>query len=238
LLVGIAIQGYQIHLMVQLQRERARKAAHHAPTAAAVAFDASGAAMTRNLEWTPLKGGGANFRTGKLVQRSTTRFEVQATPQVILFCWAFIAMGLVIGGAITFGELQNGSPGSALFPAFFGMVFSAIGAGMLYFFTRPAVFDRQLGWYWKGDTKLRAHHDVRRLKEATELANIQGLQVLAEYCSGSRKTAPYYSYELNLVLKDGRRINVMDHGSRDTLMADADALAKFLGVPVWDKQLP
>jgi hypothetical protein len=199
--------------------------------------------MTQNLEWTPLKGGGPNIRTGKLVQCSTTRFEVRATPQILLFCWVFIALGLGAGGGpIADGELWNGSPGSALFTAFAGMVFGGLGTGLLYVFTRPAVFDRQLGWYWKGSTRLPAGHDVRRLEEATELANIQGLQVLAEYCpgirTGTRRVPPYYSYELNLVLKDGRRINVMDHASRKTLMADADALAKFLSVPVWDRRPP
>jgi hypothetical protein len=41
------------------------------------------------------------------------------------------------------------------------------------------------------------------------------------------------SYELNLVLKDGRRINVVDHGGADKIRTDAATLADFLGVPVW-----
>ena len=44
----------------------------------------------------------------------------------------------------------------------------------------------------------------------------------------------FYSYEINLVLKNGRRVNVADHGDLDSLRADADMLANFLEVPVWD----
>ncbi len=44
----------------------------------------------------------------------------------------------------------------------------------------------------------------------------------------------YYSYELNLVLDDGSRINVVDHGNLDRLRGDAQTLSRFLDKPVWD----
>jgi hypothetical protein len=44
----------------------------------------------------------------------------------------------------------------------------------------------------------------------------------------------YYSYELNLVLDDGSRINVVDHGNLDRLRSDAQTLSRFLDKPVWD----
>ncbi len=37
-------------------------------------------------------------------------------------------------------------------------------------------------------------------------------------------------YELNLILKDGSRLNVVDHGNRDALQGDARTLAEFLDV--------
>ena len=42
------------------------------------------------------------------------------------------------------------------------------------------------------------------------------------------------SYELNVVLQDGSRRNVVDHGNLDALRADARELAMFLVVPLWD----
>jgi hypothetical protein len=55
---------------------------------------------------------------------------------------------------------------------------------------------------------------------------------LCEYVTGNKSS--YYSYELNLVLDDGRRINVIDHGNLDRLRSDAQPLSRFLDKPVWD----
>jgi hypothetical protein len=55
---------------------------------------------------------------------------------------------------------------------------------------------------------------------------------LSEFVSGSKNS--YYSYELNLVLDDGSRINVVDHGNLERLRSDANALSQFLDKPVWD----
>ena len=44
----------------------------------------------------------------------------------------------------------------------------------------------------------------------------------------------YYSYELNLVLVNGQRINAVDHSKLEKLREDAATLSRFLGKPVWD----
>jgi hypothetical protein len=77
---------------------------------------------------------------------------------------------------------------------------------------------------------LRTPVEIRRHSQATELATIQALQLVTERVSGK---SSYNSYELNLVLKDGKRINVMDHGDQTALNADAEVLARFLNVPIW-----
>ena len=38
----------------------------------------------------------------------------------------------------------------------------------------------------------------------------------------------------NLVLADGSRVNVVDHGDLGQVRADAAMLAEFLSVPLWD----
>ena len=64
------------------------------------------------------------------------------------------------------------------------------------------------------------------------LEDIHALQLISEYCRGSKRS--YYSYELNLVLRNGRRINVMDHGDSEKLREDAKTLSQFLEKPLWD----
>jgi hypothetical protein len=43
-----------------------------------------------------------------------------------------------------------------------------------------------------------------------------------------------HRYELNPVLNDGSRINVVDHGNLERLRGDAITLSQFLDKPVWD----
>jgi|GEM_PF-6831275 len=40
--------------------------------------------------------------------------------------------------------------------------------------------------------------------------------------------------QLNLVLNDGERINVIDHGDLNAVRQDAQTLARLMHVPLWD----
>jgi hypothetical protein len=51
-------------------------------------------------------------------------------------------------------------------------------------------------------------------------------------------THRYRSHELNVILRDARRLNVIDHGDLEIVRRDAGQLARFLQVPVWDKTQP
>ena len=69
-------------------------------------------------------------------------------------------------------------------------------------------------------------------EDCVRLEFIHALQIVAEFISG--KNANYYSYELNLVLKNGNRINIIDHNNKGRIDREAKVLSEFLGVPVWD----
>jgi hypothetical protein len=56
--------------------------------------------------------------------------------------------------------------------------------------------------------------------------------LLREFVQGNKNS--YDSYELNLVLRDGRRLNVIDHGTLHAIREDARILADYLGVSIWD----
>ena len=97
---------------------------------------------------------------------------------------------------------------------------------MFYFGAAPFVFDKRRRVFWEG------WKAPREVTDRTALKDIHALQIISEYCFG--QYASYYSYELNLVLKDGRRINVVDHANQGKLREDARTLSRFLGAPVWD----
>ena len=41
-------------------------------------------------------------------------------------------------------------------------------------------------------------------------------------------------YEINLILHDSSRLNVVHHGNKKRIRRDAATLAEFLGKPLWD----
>jgi hypothetical protein len=59
------------------------------------------------------------------------------------------------------------------------------------------------------------------------------VQRISEYCNSGNNSS-YYSYELNLVLKNASRLNVVHHGNKLAMLADAKKVAGFLKVPLWD----
>jgi hypothetical protein len=188
-------------------------------------------------EWGPAVSGGASFRTHRLVHTGPRRAEFRLTGGAITFLMVFTLIGLGVflgfaGGMVT--GLIRGSVTSAfmIIPVLVGGAFAALGLALWWFQGAPAVFDKQRGEYWKGRMSPAEASNRHTIKQRVTLDRIHALQLLAEHCTSDDSS--YYSYELNLVLKDATRLNVVDHGNRALLRKDAEELAKFLGRPLWD----
>jgi len=190
--------------------------------------------VARQTEWTPAKGGGTNFLTHSLVQVHSNRFEFCSSPGAKIFAAIFFTAGTVIsifGGYTLYRGAQSFAV-EMMVPLLVGGIFAVAGGWMYRSFTAPIVFDSRQGYFWKGRTAPRHVANLDAIKELAEIGEIHALQIISEYCSG--KNSSYYSYELNLVLRDGRRINVVDHGNAGRLREDSEKLSRFLGIPVWD----
>jgi len=174
--------------------------------------------------WEPLVGGGANFKTRRLVPVDGSRVEFPASAGARLFVGVFGAFGV--------GSLAFAIGAGHWAPALFGVAFTGIGAALWWFGTTPVVFDRRQGAFWRGRTAPNETVNRAALKHYALLADIHALQILEERVASD--DGAYSSYELNLVLRDGRRLNVMDHGDYEALRADAATMGTFLGCPVWD----
>ncbi|NTV13257.1 MAG: hypothetical protein HGA96_04915 [Desulfobulbaceae bacterium] len=186
--------------------------------------------------WTPAKGGGANFCTHRLVSVDHSRLEFKATAGAVVFYLIFLLAGLGMMYFFLSAAFRTGGAlgltFAALMPLLIGLIFALVGGVMLYFGTAPIVFDTRQGCFWKGRKSPENTFDKGSLKVYSRLDEIHALQIISEYCSGNKSS--YYSYELNLVLKDGQRLNVVDHGNLARLREDAGKLAQFLGRPLWD----
>lgn len=180
--------------------------------------------VARMTRWDPLVSGGANFRTRNLVRVNPARMAFPASLGMRLFAGVFLVVGIGVGVA--------GGVAVQWFLIAFGAVFAGAGGAMLYSATAPVVFDKQQGAFWKGRTPPNETYHRSSLKHYTPLGDIHALQIVKERVRGDDSS--YDSYELNLVLADGRRINVTDHGDYDTLRRNAETLRGFLERPLWD----
>lgn len=195
-------------------------------------------AVALQTEWRPLRGGGSNFKTHKLAEINFHRIEFKATVFSKIFSMIFLFTGLAVFFFFGLKEVDLNNPSfrfEIIFPVGFGLIFTAIGIFMFNLFTKPIVFDKTYGYFWKGRKQPAQTYDYGKKKNSIPLSEIHALQIISEYVSGSKSS--YFSYELNLILKDGRRMNVIDHGKIAALREDAQKLAGFLGIPVWDSLL-
>lgn len=187
--------------------------------------------LIKKVEWSPLAGGGANFKTSYLKTVSPTRLEVAKSKGAYLFSGLFVGMGTIIPGIIATGIImKEGLQWEILFLALFALIFAGVGILMLIF-PRPRIFDKTEGWFWQGKNSLKSEQHYLNLKKSARLSEIAAIQIVPERLSGKNRS--YTSWEVNLVSQDAKRLNVMDHGNKESILEDAQILAEFLDVPVW-----
>jgi hypothetical protein len=191
--------------------------------------------VAEKTAWTPAKRGGANFCTRRFKMKEQYRVVFRPTVGAVVFflIFAIIGVGVSIGFTLLRVVRDNAPVGTEMIiPAVVGVVFAAVGIGGIVKSISPIVFDLTNGYFWKGRKNPTEEFDLTTRKACVQLGRIHALQIISEYCRGNKNS--YYSYELNLVLDDTERINVIDHGNLRKLRQDAQALADFLGVPLWD----
>jgi len=188
--------------------------------------------------WGPCRSGGTNFRTRKLVQVDANRITFNPTLGARVFALIFM-LGSLMWFMPFFLPMDSGDE----FPlvgyvacTLGGLAFLGAGIWMWIRFNKPITFDKRAGYYWRGrqspDLVFGGRPDSQKY---VPLDEIYSLQIIREYCrSGGKNSRNYYSYELNLVLRDRSRVNVIDHGKYTALRRDAETLADYLDVPLWD----
>ena len=173
----------------------------------------------------PLNTGGSNFKTHKLVLHSISKVSYRPTIGVILFSLCFLVIGI---GALCVTMFNNFESCIPFWVALgFGLIFSLAGSFLFYSMCRPRVFDKTSNNYYKGFSQ----KNISDLKNSARLNEIEALQIIGETIHDN--DGSYDSFELNLVLNDASRINVVDHGNLKAIIKDAEYLSEFLDVPIW-----
>ncbi|MFS4481960.1 hypothetical protein ACKGJY_03000 [Hyunsoonleella sp. 2307UL5-6] len=97
---------------------------------------------------------------------------------------------------------------------------------MVLFFS-PITFNSNTNQFYRGlNIPL-----IKRKKKIINFNRIVALQIIGERVSSD--DGSYQSFELNLILDDTTRINVVDHGNLKNLITDAQTLSEFLKTPIW-----
>ena len=203
--------------------------------------------VAERTDWTPLVRLGTHLHTHRLVQDSVSRWSMRPTLAVRLpsglMCLLFVAIGimLLVGGVT---GLRN--PGAVLSQSVWagllyvvlavcGFYVASAGIRQYRWVIQPRVFDLQAKRYWRG-VQAPDDGDTEGGRHAAPLDRVHAVQVIGELVRGTRATdlRDFMSYEINLVLDDGRRVDVVDHGHLEHIRKDAAAIGEFLGVPGWD----
>lgn len=186
--------------------------------------------IANRTEWFPLKSGGANFKTNILVKVSSSIYRYQLSLGGKIFIGIFAVVGLAtgVGGLLAL----IGGTMIGLFFLLFGTVFS--GAAYLMYRTMGAhiIFDATLGFLRRGKELPKLSGDIQKKNDLIYFNDIHAIQIISERVRS--KNGSYLSYELNLILKDASRFNVVDHGNYAQINEDAQTLSSFLGKPIWD----
>ena len=112
---------------------------------------------------------------------------------------------------------------SMILPFVFSLPLVVFGLYVWIKLTRPIIFDGVIRCYWKG------HKNPMRCLERARFDEVHAVQLIS-----SGRNSRFRSYELNLVLRDGQRMNVINHGSLSVIREDAERVAALLDKPLWD----
>jgi hypothetical protein len=196
-------------------------------------FNDSVAAKT---SWSPAKKGGTNTQTHTLIDVNTSRLEFKASPSAKFIPIIFILTGFGLPIGFSANNIIHGTFSLNLMtvpPIVVGFILIIIAGVMWYLSTSPIIFDKTKGYFWKGRNdplEISENSDPNRF---ANLRDIHALQLISETC-WRNEDRTYRSHELNLVLKDSTRINVVDHGAKENIRECAHRLSQFLEKPVWD----
>ena len=185
--------------------------------------------LADKISWSPLKGGGANFRTHRLVEKTRqNQLQLKTSGLFKAISLGFSGVGSVI---ILYALSEKAIQGESFAPSAFmdilkdihpnGFIFLLLGLVLYRFLASSSRFDGVEQVATVGGKKYT-------------FDQFGGLQIVSEMVSS--KQGLYTSYELNLVLKDGNRVNLADHADLTALLKEGRRIADFIGVPLWVRE--
>lgn len=134
-------------------------------------------------------------------------------------------------------------PNIKVFACLFGVAALAVIANMLSKPVRALEFNKSMGVFWI--EKRRAFGWKIGESAQMPLSQIYALQILSYKKhnvnstteNNSSNTTGVTNNEINVVFRNGERVNIINHLNSGAIRRDAGKLAEFLSVPVWDRDI-
>ena len=187
--------------------------------------------------WKPLSHGGQDFKSHKMVRVDDDHLEFRISLQSAMAYLYILALGIVVMGISIFGKMMGMSgSGNPIIMFLVGLLFAGLGFYLFRKAQKKICINRAYPAIYKGDIDPADAINPHTIEYFHALDKVHAIQLLQKYVENHSdgKDNSYFSYELNLVLRDGTRIKVLDHGNRKAIIKQATALATFLDVPLWE----
>ncbi|MDD5213897.1 MAG: hypothetical protein PHG82_05715, partial [Candidatus Gracilibacteria bacterium] len=195
--------------------------------------------IVKKSSFIPIKRGGTNIKSHDLIidNNGNYLFKVKGFFPIVflaMFSIPLIATIITLLKDLSVGGL-NIDFGSYIGQIIFSLLFLTPALILFYFLYRSYIFDFQNGYFY--DTRLgkKLFELLNNEKYKTKIIpikEIHSLQIVSERVHG--KNTSYTSYELNIILKDSSRVNIIDHGNLEEIRKNASELSAKLGVKVYD----
>lgn len=137
------------------------------------------------------------------------------------FCMVYIIVGCFLTGLAGYVLLIVQQLDLAIFLGGFGVAIVTFGVSLIKPFLKWVSFNRQTGVF------------DNRLDRNVKLENIVSLQINNKLVL-RKQALNYPCFELNMLTKNGRRINILNHNDVNQLLIDSQLLAAFLAVELID----
>ncbi|WP_435260753.1 hypothetical protein [Tenacibaculum sp. nBUS_03] len=180
----------------------------------------------KRISWDAIESSGSNFAS-ETFKKTSIGYKITSSSFTKFFAWGFLLVGLNYV-VLSFYEYYqfNTSPltfmkgGKLFFTS--GGPFLLIGCFLILLFS-PKVY---------------IHSRKRKIiigDQSICFKQVYALQALQKFIEGGSSRGSYFSYELNLVTKNGDRFNLLNHGDKEYLLSDMVKISKLLHVPVWNQ---
>jgi hypothetical protein len=191
--------------------------------------DFSQDAIGQQVSWEATENSGSNFLSEHF-KKSRLGHKISSSSYMKFVAWGFFLIGVnsVVWSYMEFFEFSKLAltfmKGGKLFFTSGGGIFLLIGVFLLISSGAKANFLTQKRKIILGDA------------EIVPFQQTYALQVLEKFIPG-KSSGGYFCYEVNLITKEGKRFNLLNHGDKQYILSDMMKISKLLNIPVWNKNV-